>query len=136
MEEKKAKLVFNAGVVRKLLKAGCRIIDVKADRDNKDKTVFVFERDEAFEKAFSDINEELKKANDILTEECNKALMLNDKHGGEAKDLKEENEDLKKQLANALDLYDERGEVIEEYEDLKQAIRTITAIMSKVGGIK
>ena len=49
MEEKKAKLVFNAGVVRKLLKAGCRIIDVKADRDNKDKTVFVFERDEAFE---------------------------------------------------------------------------------------
>lgn len=62
MEEKKAKLVFNAGVVRKLLKAGCKIIDVKADRDNKDKTVFVFERDEAFEKAFSDINEELKKA--------------------------------------------------------------------------
>lgn len=62
MKEKKAKLVFNAGVVRKLLKAGCRIIDVKADRDNKDKTVFVFERDEAFEKAFSDINEELKKA--------------------------------------------------------------------------
>lgn len=61
MEEKKAKLVFNAGVVRKLLKAGCRIIDIKADRDNKDKTVFVFERDEAFEKAFSDINEELKK---------------------------------------------------------------------------
>lgn len=62
MEEKKAKLVFNAGVVRKLLKAGCRIIDVKADRDNKDKTVFVFERDEAFEKAFAEINEELKKA--------------------------------------------------------------------------
>lgn len=60
MEEKKAKLVFNAGVVRKLLKAGCRIIDVKADRDNKDKTVFVFERDEAFEKAFAEINEELK----------------------------------------------------------------------------
>ena len=61
MEEKKAKLVFNAGVVRKLLKAGCRIIDVKADRDNKDKTVFVFERDEAFENAFAEINEELKK---------------------------------------------------------------------------
>lgn len=144
-------------------------------------------------------NEELKKANDILTEECNKALMLNDKHGGEAKDLKEENEelkraynryvqenrdlhkakeklenenkqlqyyvddwkdreelahrlftrscdnvtrlekenaDLKKQLANALDLHDERGEVIEEYEDLKQAIRTIRTIISKVGGIK
>lgn len=61
MEEKKAKLVFNAGVARKLLKAGCHIIDVKADRDNKDKTVFVFERDDAFENAFAEINEELKK---------------------------------------------------------------------------
>lgn len=70
-------------------------------------------------------NEKLKKANDILAEECNKALMLNDKHGGEAKDLKEENEDLKKQLANALDLYDERGEIIEKHEELKAAIKTI-----------
>ena len=61
MEEKKAKLVFNAGVARKLLKAGCHIIDVKADRYNKDKTVFVFERDDAFENAFAEINEELKK---------------------------------------------------------------------------
>ena len=50
--------------------------------------------------------------------------------------LEKENADLKKQLANALDLYDERGEVIEEYEDLKHAIRTITAIISKVGGTK
>lgn len=161
-------------------------------------------------------NNELKKANDILTEECNNALMLNDKHGGEAKDLKKENEklkracnayvqenldlykakekleneneklkktcdgyvqenlelckakeklekenkqlqyyvddwkdrsetnqnlferscdhvtrlekeneDLKKQLANALDLYDERGEIVEKHEELKGAIKTI-----------
>ena len=68
---------------------------------------------------------ELKKANNILTEECNKALMLNDKHGGEAKDLKKENEDLKKQLANALDLYDERGEIIEKHEELKASLKTI-----------
>lgn len=107
-----------------------------------------------------DENEKLKKANDILTEECNKALMLNDKHGGEAKDLKKENEllryyvndwkdreesarnlfarscdnvtklekeneDLKKQLDNALDLYDERGEVIEKHEELKASLKTI-----------
>lgn len=133
-------------------------------------------------------NNELKKANDILTKECNNALMLNDKHGGEAKDLKKENEklkreynayvqenldlykakeklenenkrlqyyvddwtdraetnqnlferscdhvtrlekeneDLKKQLANALDLYDERGEVIEKHEELKASLKTI-----------
>lgn len=70
-------------------------------------------------------NELLKKANNILTEECNKALMLNDKHGGEAKDLKEENEKLKKQLANALDLYDERGEIVEKHEELKASLKTI-----------
>ena len=40
-------------------------------------------------------------------------------------ELKKENESLKKQLANALDLYDERGEVLEELEDLKHAIKTI-----------
>lgn len=39
--------------------------------------------------------------------------------------LEKENEDLKKQLANALDLYDERGEVIEKHEELKAAIKTI-----------
>ena len=39
--------------------------------------------------------------------------------------LEKENEDLKKQLANALDLYDERGEVIEKHEELKSAIKTI-----------
>lgn len=39
--------------------------------------------------------------------------------------LEKENEDLKKQLANALDLYDERGEIIEKHEELKSAIKTI-----------
>lgn len=60
MEEKKAKLIFNMGVVRSLLKKGAKVIDVKPDRDNHDKTIVVFERDEVFEKAFSELNEELK----------------------------------------------------------------------------
>ena len=54
MEEKKAKLIFNMGVVRSLLKKGAKVIDVKPDRDNHDKTIVVFE------KAFSELNEELK----------------------------------------------------------------------------
>ena len=60
MEEKKAKLIFNMGVVRSLLKKGAKVIDVKPDRDNHDKTIVVFERNEAFEKAFAELNEELK----------------------------------------------------------------------------
>ena len=60
MEEKKAKLIFNMGVARSLLRKNAKVIDVKPDRDNHDKTIVVFERDEAFEKAFSELNEELK----------------------------------------------------------------------------
>lgn len=60
MEEKKAKLIFNMGVARSLLRKNAKVIDVKPDRDNHDKTIVVFERDEAFEKAFAELNEELK----------------------------------------------------------------------------
>lgn len=60
MEKKKAKLIFNMGVARSLLRKNAKVIDVKPDRDNHDKTIVVFERDEAFEKAFAELNEELK----------------------------------------------------------------------------
>lgn len=60
MEKKEAKLIFNMGVAKSLLKKGAKVIDVKPDRDNHDKTIVVFERDEAFEKAFAELNEELK----------------------------------------------------------------------------
>ena len=60
MEEKKAKLIFNMGGARSLLRKNAKVIDVKPDRDNHDKTIVVFERDEAFEKAFAELNEELK----------------------------------------------------------------------------
>lgn len=60
---KEAKLIFNAGTARSLLKAGCTIIDVKPDRTNKEtgkeKTVFVFKNDEHFQKEFERINKEI-----------------------------------------------------------------------------
>lgn len=62
---KEYKLVFNAGVARKLLKMGVTIADIKADRNNKDKTVFVFKRTDEFEAAFNQINKEI---NDAKTE--------------------------------------------------------------------
>lgn len=60
--KKEAKLVFNMGVGRALLKAGCTVIDVKPDRANADKTVLVFKNDEVFEKEFSRINKEIAEA--------------------------------------------------------------------------
>ena len=66
---KEYKLVFNAGVARKLLKMGVSIADIKADRNNKDKTVFVFKRTEAFEAAFNQINKEINEAKDEVVVE-------------------------------------------------------------------
>lgn len=56
------KLVFNSGVARQLLKMGINIADIKADRNNPDKTVFVFKRTPEFEAAFTQINKEIAEA--------------------------------------------------------------------------
>lgn len=60
--KKEYKLVFNAGVSRRLLKMGIPIADIKSDRTNPDKTVFVFKRTDEFEKAFAQINKEIAEA--------------------------------------------------------------------------
>lgn len=60
--KKEYKLVFNAGVSRRLLKMGIPIADIKSDRANPDKTVFVFKRTNEFETAFAQINKEIAEA--------------------------------------------------------------------------
>ena len=64
MEEikKESKLVFNAGVARRLVRMGINIADIKSDRTNPDKTVFVFKRTPEFEAAFAQINKEIAEA--------------------------------------------------------------------------
>ena len=60
--KKEFKLVFNAGASRRLLKMGVPIADIKSDRTNPDKTVFVFKRTPEFESAFAQINKEIAEA--------------------------------------------------------------------------
>jgi hypothetical protein len=60
--KKEAKLIFNMGVGRALLKAGCQVIDVKPDRANPDKTVLVFKNDELFQTELARINMEIAQA--------------------------------------------------------------------------
>ena len=67
--KKEAKLIFNMGVGRALLKAGCTIIDVKPDRVNADKTVLVFRNDDLFQRELARINKEIaetKAAEEVL----------------------------------------------------------------------
>lgn len=57
--KKDARLVFNMGVGRALIKAGCVVCDVKPDRTNPDKTILVFKNDQLFQQEFERINKEI-----------------------------------------------------------------------------
>lgn len=60
--KKECKLVFNMGLSRALLRAGCTIVDLKASRENPDKTIAVFKNDEHFQGEFERINKEIAEA--------------------------------------------------------------------------
>lgn len=60
--KKEFKLVFNAGVARRLVRMGINIADIKSDRSNPDKTVFVFKRTPEFEEAFEQMSKEIAEA--------------------------------------------------------------------------
>lgn len=60
--KKEAKLIFNAGTARSLLRANCVIVDIKQSRENADKTIFAFKNDEHFKKEFERINREIAEA--------------------------------------------------------------------------
>ena len=64
--KKETRLVFNYGVTRKLLAAGCTVCDIKPDRENqitgKDKCIHVFKNDELFQTEFERINREIAEA--------------------------------------------------------------------------
>ena len=57
--KKEYKLVFNAGIARQLIRMGIPVADIKADRTNTEKTVFVFKNTCEFESAFERINREI-----------------------------------------------------------------------------
>lgn len=57
--KKDTKLVFNMGVARNLIRRGCTVVDLKPDRDNKNKTVAVFKADDHFWSEFETINKEI-----------------------------------------------------------------------------
>lgn len=58
-QKKEAKLIFNAGTARSLLRAGCVIVDIKQSRENADKTIFAFKNDDHFKAEFERINREI-----------------------------------------------------------------------------
>lgn len=61
METRTTKCILNPSMARKLLKAGNPIVDIKANKVNKSKSVFIFEVTDKFTDDFTKIAEENKK---------------------------------------------------------------------------
>ena len=60
-EEVKGKVIRKAALARQILRTGgeaVRIIDLKGDRDNSQRTVFVFRDDDKFQEVFAQVLEE------------------------------------------------------------------------------
>ena len=59
MEEMNSKLVFSPMIARRLLKMGNQIIDIKGDKNDQKRTVFVFKKDDKFNTDFSTVLNDL-----------------------------------------------------------------------------
>lgn len=59
-DTRKSRLIFDARIARKLLKMGFVVIDIKPNRENTDKSVFVFENTEEFKQALTLIMDEVR----------------------------------------------------------------------------
>lgn len=55
MEEMNSKLIFSPMIARHLLKMGNQIIDIKADKNEQKRTVFVFKKDDKFNADFNTV---------------------------------------------------------------------------------
>lgn len=55
MEEMNSKLIFSPMITRHLLKMGNQIIDIKADKNDQKRTVFVFKKDDKFNADFNTV---------------------------------------------------------------------------------
>lgn len=59
-DTRKSRLIFDAKIARKLLKMGFVVIDIKPNRENTDKSIFVFENTDEFKVALTKVMDEIK----------------------------------------------------------------------------
>lgn len=58
-ENKTSKLIFKSYIARRLIKMGNKVIDIKPDRENAQRTIFVFQIDDKFNRDFDTVINEL-----------------------------------------------------------------------------
>ena len=59
-DTRKSRLVFDAKIARKLLKQGFVVTDIKPNRENTDKSIFIFENTDEFKSALTQVMDEIK----------------------------------------------------------------------------
>lgn len=59
-DTRKSRLIFDARIARKLLKQGFVVIDIKPNRENTDKSIFVFDNTDEFKMAIEKLMDEFK----------------------------------------------------------------------------
>lgn len=59
-DTRKSRLIFDAKIARKLLKQGFVVTDIKPNRENTDKSIFIFENTEEFKQALAELMDEIK----------------------------------------------------------------------------
>ena len=68
-DTRKSRLIFDAKIARKILKQNFVVIDIKPNRENTDKSVFVFENTEEFKNALAVIMDEIKAKQEVEFEQ-------------------------------------------------------------------
>ena len=63
-----SRLVTDARVARKLLKRGYVVIDIKPNKSNPDKSVFIFENTDEFKVALEEVATEVKSKDELKKE--------------------------------------------------------------------
>lgn len=94
------RVIRNARIARQLLKVGqerVRIIDIKAARENPERSVFVFKNDAEFQKVLDEVLEGNRKSRDTARED----------------EMKNEIEKLKQQIDELKKMHTEKNEVKE-----------------------
>lgn len=77
-DTRKSRLIFDAKIARKLLKMGFVVIDIKPNRENTDKSIFVFENTDEFKVALTNVMDEIKAKAEAKSESDFEQLTFDD----------------------------------------------------------
>lgn len=67
-DTRKTRLIFDAKIARTLLKRGFVVIDIKPNRENKDKSIFIFNNTDEFKTAFDEVLAKFKSKENLNDE--------------------------------------------------------------------